>query len=107
MAFKMRGLSAFTKKTNGDPPPTIGKGGEYTTSETTYYTKAGKKLPKITEEDTGKIQKKDSICSSQFFNSYYQLLRLLNTHLYHKIQLIVLAQLQTAVFQNSQYIDYH
>ena len=60
MAFKMRGLSAFTKKTNGDPPPTIGKGGEYTTSETTYYTKAGKKLPKITEEDTGKIQKEDS-----------------------------------------------
>jgi len=65
MAFKMKGYSAFTKKT--DPPKkenvTYSKGGpgekdgEYTTYDTTYYSKNGKKLTGITEEDTGKIQK--------------------------------------------------
>tara|TARA_R100000152_G_C6696244_1_gene126713 strand:+ start:531 stop:764 length:234 start_codon:yes stop_codon:yes gene_type:complete len=59
MAFKMRGFSAFTKKKNGDPPPTIGKGGEYTTYKTTYYNKAGDKITGIIEENTGKIQKED------------------------------------------------
>ena len=56
MAFKMKGYSAFTKKTNEDPL-TIGKEGKYTTYDTTYYGKDGKKITGVTEEDTGKIQK--------------------------------------------------
>jgi|14_taG_2_1085336.scaffolds.fasta_scaffold98206_3 hypothetical protein len=63
MAFKMRGFSAFTKNGGTDPPKkenvTYSKDSEYTTYDTTYYSKGGEKLTGILEEDTGKIQKED------------------------------------------------
>ena len=56
MAFKMKG---FNKPAD---PPTISKGSgeKYTTYDTTYYSKDGKKVTGVTEEDTGKIQKEGS-----------------------------------------------
>ena len=39
---------------------TQGSGEKYTTYDTTYYSKDGKKVTGVTEEDTGKIQKEGS-----------------------------------------------